>query len=115
MRNARQECQGMNADLPIINSAEENIFIADFLKGQGTTRAWIGLRRNDVDKNFYWFDGTPITGNYESWRAGEPSNSNGNENCALMIIQSSDGVWNDIPCGKLRRAATLCQKAIEDN
>ena len=113
MRNARQECQGMNADLPIINSAEENTFIADFLEGQGLKWAWIGIRRNDVDKNFYWFDGTPIKGNYNSWRAGEPNNLGGNENCAFIVVQSSPGVWNDVPCEK-PWAATLCQKAMQD-
>ena len=112
MRDARQKCHSMGANLPIINSAEENTFIADFLKEQD--RAWIGLRRNHVDKNFYWFDGTPIEGNYDSWRAREPNNYNGNENCALIIVDSSHGVWNDIPCEE-PWAGTLCQKAMQEN
>ena len=102
----------MGADLPIINSAEQNTFISDFLKKQGPKPAWIGLWRNDSDKKFYWFDGTLITGNYDSWRAGEPNNYSGNENCALIEVQSTHGVWNDVPCEQ-PRAATLCQKAIQ--
>ena len=112
MGDARRKCQGMNADLPIINSAEENTFISDLLKAQRTERAWIGLKRNASDSKFYWVDGTPLKGNYESWRSGEPNNNNGNENCA--VVRSGNEVWNDIPCEASRRA-TLCQKAMQEN
>ena len=114
MRDAWQKCQGMNANLPIINSAEENTFISDLLKRQGTEWAWIGLRRNTSDSKFYWLDGTPIEGNYDSWRSREPNNHENNENCALIVVESGHGVWNDIPCEE-SWAATLCQKDMQED
>ena len=111
MEAALKKCHGMGANLPIINSDEENTFISDLLRTPKKTWAWIGLRRNVTDSSFYWFDGTPIEGNYDSWRDGEPNNHDGNENCALIVVQSGHGVWNDIPCEK-PWAGTLCQKAM---
>ena len=109
MNYARQECQGMNADLLIINSAEENTFIADLLKAKGVKWGWIGLQRNTKDSTFYWIDGTPIE--YDAWRSGEPNNDDGNENCAYIDVVASYGGWNDIPCDI--RNIVLCQKALE--
>ena len=114
MGDAWQKCQGMNANLPIINSAEENTFISDLLNREGSKRAWIGLRRNTSDSKFYWVDGTPIEGNYDSWGSGEPNNYDNNENCTHVVVHPSHPVWNDIACEK-SWAATLCQKTIQDD
>ena len=114
MEAAWEKCHSMGANLPIINSAEENTFISNFLRTPGKTWAWIGLRRNVADSRFYWVDSSPIEGNYDSWRDGEPDNHGGNENCALIVVDSSHGVWNDIPC-EASWAGTLCQKAMQEN
>ena len=112
MEAAWKKCHIMGANLPIINSAEENTFIRDLLKAQRTKRAWIGLQQNASDSKFYWVDGTPLKGNYDSWVSGEPNNNNGNENCA--VVRSGHGEWNDIPC-EAPRVGTLCQKAMQEN
>ena len=109
MTVARQNCQAMNAELPIINSAGENTFIKNLLKRQGIKQAWIGLRRNSTDSKFYWLDGTPIE--YDSWNSGEPNNYEDNENC---VVYTSRRGWNDVSCEfhKVPTAA-LCQKDME--
>ena len=112
MEAAWKTCHSIGANLPIINSAEENTFISDFLKRQD--KAWIGLKRNASDSKFYWVDGTPIEGNYNSWGSGQPNNWNGKQNCAFIVLQSGHGVWNDKACAK-SKAATLCQKAMQDS
>ena len=114
MEAAWKKCHRMGANLPIINSAEENTFISDLLKRQVTTKAWIGLKRNASDSKFYWVDGTPLKGNYDSWRSGQPNNRKGNQNCAFIVLQSGHGVWNDKACEK-SKVATLCQKAMKEN
>ena len=105
-----QKCQSIGADLPIINSAEENTSVRNLLNAQGSKQAWIGLRRNVTDSKFYWVNGSPIEGNYESWKPGEPNNNRGEENCVHAIRKG----WNDISC-ESHGAAVLCQKAMLDS
>ena len=116
MSDARQKCQGMNADLPIINSFEENTFIAELLKEQGAEWSWIGLQRSATNSEFYWVDGTPL--GYGAWKSGEPNNDRGKENCAYIEAHTQcerpscrPGGWNDIHC-EVESPAVLCQKAM---
>ena len=53
MADARQQCQNLGADLPIISSAKENNFIVDVLEKEGKDWAWLGLQRNPSDLEFY--------------------------------------------------------------
>ena len=116
MSDARKKCQSMNADLPIINSVEENTFIADLLKEQGAKWSWIGLQRNAADSKFYWVDGSTPVG-YDAWKSGEPNNVHGKENCAYIEAHTQcerpciSGGWNDIHCD-VDSPAVLCQKAM---
>ena len=53
-----------------------------------------------------WVSGDPLT--FKNWNDGEPSNSGGVENCAVLITgDTAKGKWNDVDCGAAR--AFLCQ------
>ena len=115
MADARQQCQNVGADLPIISSAEENNFILDLLEKEGKDWAWVGLQRNTSDLAFYWVNGSELRGKYSAWNAGEPNNSEGVENCAYMkgYRNINKGKWNDCRCEyKADRPSVVCQKAI---
>ena len=116
MKDARQQCQNLGADLPIISSAKENNFIADLLEKKGKNWVWLGLRRNPSDLEFYWVNGSDLRGKYEKWNGGEPNNSGGREYCAyIMGHVSYKGKWNDCVCefgADLVSPYVLCQKAI---
>ncbi|KAL1023520.1 hypothetical protein UPYG_G00041910 [Umbra pygmaea] len=95
---SRQDCKDRGADLVIINSREEQVFLNQFGRN---IYFWIGLTDSEKEGIWKWVDGTtPITSQY--WREGEPNNANGVENCAAFnsfnnnaeIIES----WNDQPC-----------------
>ena len=91
--DARKKCKdmGLEADLPVIYSKEENDFIVKTFK----LPVWLGLLRSANDSKFYWVDGTPIQGNYVRWASGEPTNGNSKEDCARI---RGDGDWLDSSC-----------------
>ena len=107
---AREKCKDLGADLVIIKSAEENDFISELLKKKGRNWAWLGLRRKIPGLKFYWVDGTPIEGKYDSWGPGEPNNSGGNEHCAYTNRLA--GRWNDFRCERTSTPgpSVVCQK-----
>ena len=100
MADARQQCQNLGADLPIISSAKENNFILDLLEKEGKDWASVGFLRNVSDMEFYWVNGSELRGKYSAWNAGEPNNSDGVENCAYMkgYRNINKGKWNDCRC-----------------
>ena len=108
MKYARPTCISLGADFPIIKSAKQNAFIFDLVRktpGITSRGVWLGLERKDDDK-FYWFDDTPVRGNYHNWNEGEPNNAGRyGEDCAHM---EHYGKWNDNSCSQA--ADVICQK-----
>ena len=97
--DARAVCQGLGGDFVVITSAEENDFVYKLAMEQENVPegiAWIGLRKNTEDSKWYWVDGTPLKGNFESWGEGEPNNLGGNENCGHFFREPTK--WNDAKC-----------------
>ncbi|XP_047460791.1 C-type lectin-like [Mugil cephalus] len=94
--DAEIQCMSEGAHLVSIHSAEEQNFvktlIMNFDPAIGYT--WIGL--NDIYKEgtWMWSDGSAV--NFTFWKAGEPNNSLGKENC--VQTWTSDTTWNDYTC-----------------
>ena len=110
---ARQKCQSMGADLPIIRSSVERDFIFNLLKNNPAVSAegvWLGLNR--AGSRFYWIDGSYAS--YQVWGGSEPNNHGGNENCAQMYRGGGNaGRWNDNPCSNYGASPSiLCQKPV---
>ena len=122
MMDARNECQSMGGDLPIIKSAEEDAFLLDLMNNQTTVTkfgGWIGLVRKAADSEFYWIDDTPLEGQeqYTAWSRREPNNLGGNEDCANKYANIHDRKWNDFPCEfeanhQETAPVVLCQKPL---
>ncbi|KAM9449574.1 CD209 antigen-like protein C [Clarias gariepinus] len=110
---SRQDCRQREADLVIINSREEQDFIELLRRGNS---AWIGLTDREKESEWKWVDGTPLTSAY--WWTKEPSNSNGDEDCAETGYKPVDGrpvndlisTWNDNSCSG--RNSWICEKII---
>lgn len=99
---ADQYCQLENAHLLVINSREEQEFVA---KHRGAFHIWIGL--TDKDGSWKWVDGTEYRSNYKNWAFTQPDNwqgheEGGSEDCAEIL---SDGHWNDNFCQQVNRWA----------
>ncbi|ELK24714.1 Asialoglycoprotein receptor 2 [Myotis davidii] len=99
---AEKYCQLENAHLVVINSREEQRFIAQH---SSPFHTWIGL--TESNGSWKWVDGTDYGNSYRNWAFGEPNNwqgheQGGNEDCAEL---REDGRWNDDFCLQVQRWA----------
>ena len=101
LQDARQNCQNMlAAQLPIIKSQQENTFIAGLMSDE-KPRIWLGMKRENINGMFQWFDGTSAEENnngYNAWANGKPRSNT--FKCAYMSIHQSNvpGTWHDGSC-----------------
>jgi hypothetical protein len=99
---ARALCRSRGADLVIIETEEENTFLAE----SGNPASWIGLSDADTEGTFLWVNGKSVT--TSSWNEGEPNDSGGVEDCVgLFTSGEAAGTWNDFDCGSER--AFVCE------
>ncbi|XP_034143926.1 CD209 antigen-like protein A [Esox lucius] len=93
---SRQDCLGRDANLVIINSEEEQIFI-NRLNG-ANEKMWMGLTDAHAEGTWKWVNGTPLTIAY--WEVGQPNSWNGtDQDCGEFVHRSVDpGEWSDDNC-----------------
>uniref|UniRef100_A0A3P8RR75 C-type lectin domain-containing protein n=1 Tax=Amphiprion percula TaxID=161767 RepID=A0A3P8RR75_AMPPE len=94
--NGREDCKRQGADLVVINSAEEQMFLSTF----ANKPTWIGLNDIQTEGTWMWVDGTPLTLRY--WDKNQPDNGGGSarwgdEDCAT-IRSPHNTLWNDLSC-----------------
>ncbi|XP_039270051.2 macrophage mannose receptor 1-like [Styela clava] len=112
-QQAYDHCTSQNADLVSIHSSVEEVEIAKLVQDYGVnsyTDFWIGLNSISNNAGYSWSDGSPVS--YTNWRAGEPSDHNGRENCVeSQMLEYSQ--WNDINCDALRN--WICKIGLHRN
>lgn len=90
-------CRSRGAKLALPRSEAESAALGSLL-----TEAWIDLSDTGHEGHFVDAGGGDAT--YAAWRSGEPNNSGGNENCAVVVAA---GGWNDVPCAIARAFACV--------
>ncbi|XP_013377715.1 PREDICTED: asialoglycoprotein receptor 2 isoform X3 [Chinchilla lanigera] len=97
---AHKYCQLENAHLVVINSWEEQKFIAQHT---GPFHTWIGL--TDSEGSWKWVDGTEYRYSYKNWALSQREKwwgreVGGSEDCVEVL---SSGYWNDNFCQQVNR------------
>ncbi|XP_017337209.1 C-type lectin domain family 4 member E [Ictalurus punctatus] len=104
-RDARLYCSSRGADLVIINSREEQVFISKLFKG---AEAWIGLTDTVEEGKWKWVSGTELATGF--WWDGEPNDFNNEEDCAVTSSKFAKAevmTWADYPCNL--HALAICK------
>uniref|UniRef100_A0A4W5QT04 C-type lectin domain-containing protein n=1 Tax=Hucho hucho TaxID=62062 RepID=A0A4W5QT04_9TELE len=102
---SREDCQKRGADLVVINSREEYVFI----HGLNKEKFWIGLTDRVEEEIWKWVDGTALTTGY--WGRGQPNNQNRmEEDCTgqWSDLSTPNTGWHDAPCNELH--FWICEK-----
>lgn len=86
---------GVNGNLAIVSSGEENNFINSRIAGAAIT-PWIGLFNTGRPGRFRWVTNEDLA--YTNWSAGEPDNSGGDKNNVLepYVRMNGNGTWSDV-------------------
>jgi len=91
---AKQACIALDAVLVVPRDATDNDFLTSITSTYNDV--WIGV--HDLASENTWQTTTGDSVSYFQWNSNEPSNSGGNEHCAMLWPLSSGGNWNDGPC-----------------
>ena len=90
--NASTICRNMGANLPAIETQEENVYIQHRHNGD---KAWIGLNDIATEGLFSWVDGSPNKFRY--WAEKQPNDFRG-EDCVHTLGARHGYTWNDVDC-----------------
>ncbi|NWI32261.1 CL17A protein, partial [Sula dactylatra] len=100
---SKDSCTSFNAHLAIVNSEQENKFLANHIMDNRVF--WLGLTDMQKEGNWQWVDGSPVSVLF--WNTGEPNNAGHHgEDCATIF---SNGHWNDIICSSTE--AWICERS----
>ncbi|XP_067088360.1 CD209 antigen-like protein E [Osmerus mordax] len=107
--DSRQDCRERGADLVIINSLEEQVFLNNNI----TKNTWIGLSDRARGGNYIWVDGTPLT-TPEFWSPGQPNNIPSgylDQDCGEIVSSAlPPRTWNDAACNN--NSYWVCERGI---
>jgi hypothetical protein len=102
---AIDRCAADGAHLAVVDSVDENTFLAGILTTTGGgNEAWIGFDDLTVEGAFKWVTGAAGANLYKN---GEPNN-NSNEDCTAF---RPDGTWHDFGCEGPKRPLCECDPA----
>ncbi|XP_010282980.1 PREDICTED: C-type lectin domain family 17, member A-like [Phaethon lepturus] len=108
---ANDSCANFNAHLAIVNTEQENKFLANHV--METRIFWLGLTDMHNEGNWQWVDGRSLSLSYVFsliggfWNSGEPNNvGHHGEDCGSIY---SSGGWNDVTCSS--DEAWICERS----
>merc|ERR1712241_1246297 len=106
--DAQSLCRATGGFLAEGQTVEQNNLIKKLLHDHKAYAVWLG--GSDLFQEGKWFwahSGYPIE-DFDDWRAGQPDDANGGENC--MNLPSKWNHWNDGDCDT--KYPSVCQKPI---
>ncbi|XP_025974504.2 C-type lectin domain family 17, member A-like [Dromaius novaehollandiae] len=101
--DAKLFCISHSSHLAIINSEQENKFLANQV--MDTQVFWLGLTDMHKEGEWQWVDSSPLS--LRLWNSGEPNNvGQHGEDCATLY---SSGRWNDAVCSNAE--SWICERS----
>ena len=96
--DAAYNCRQHGGQLAVIESEEENTFVASMRNSQmDDAEVWLGCNDTDVEGTFMCIaEGGVQPIGYINWATGQPSNKNGDHHC--LIMKTKSGGWYDKNC-----------------
>ncbi|XP_077069325.1 C-type lectin domain family 4 member E-like [Siphateles boraxobius] len=109
--SSRERCQDLGGDLVIINSSEEQEFLAQqTVSSNALVLHWIGLTDRQTEGTWLWVDNTPLNSNL-SWWIFPPDDHDTQdplgEDCAVLNGHLRGEKWGDISC--LKKERSICE------
>lgn len=90
---AKEYCEQLGGQLAIINSAEENEALYQYMISRGHQNAYFGFSDTEEEGKWVWVNGE--VSSYTNWHNNEPNQENTNEDYAMFYYKYTDGTWND--------------------
>lgn len=91
--DAKAYCESIGGHLAVIESAEENVALFDYICSKGVENAYFGYSDSVEEDSWTWVDGSSSA--YANWHSGEPNGESSNEDYAMFYYKFDDGTWND--------------------
>jgi len=102
-------CQSLGGFLAEIVTPEQNGFMEQILFEQHPDVMWLGATDVITENQWFWsHSDTPMSRYFTDWNPGEPTNSQGQEDCLTFNYKYKH--WNDVPCDY--KYPFVCQKPI---
>ncbi|XP_073320102.1 lymphocyte antigen 75 [Pagrus major] len=98
MEQAKNICQGLEAELLTVKTREENDFVTKYMNDNPliTSRVWLDVVLDDKGKPVSWQDGSAL--DYSNWRSKASSTGKKSEpQCAVMMV-GEDASWSLVNC-----------------
>ncbi|XP_074786225.1 C-type lectin domain family 17, member A-like [Athene noctua] len=100
---AKEFCANYNAHLAVVNSEQENKFLANHVMDNRVF--WLGLTDMHTEGSWQWVDSRSLSLSF--WNTGEPNNAGQHgEDCASIY---ANGRWNDAICSTAER--WICERS----
>ncbi|XP_069131132.1 low affinity immunoglobulin epsilon Fc receptor-like [Argopecten irradians] len=99
-------CEGLEAKPVRVDNEEVYSFLRSELSRRDLARVWIGANDKDVEGEWVWGPGEPVS--FTGWRNGEPNSNNGDEDCVIMKRSG----WVDISCS-MKLPSSACETSYK--
>lgn len=89
---AEAYCESLGGHLAVIEDADENNFLYNYMLSCGLESAYFGCSDFEEEGNWKWVVGNST---YFNWAEAEPNSETENEDYAMFYYKYTDGKWND--------------------
>ncbi|XP_033338706.2 hemolymph lipopolysaccharide-binding protein [Megalopta genalis] len=111
--HARKSCVDEGGNLAILNNAEEERYLADWLRKERVDRAFLGVHDQFEEGDWVTYNGESLDSvGFEKWATepwpNQPDNADGVQNCGVL---NKEGGMDDVQCFHLHPylcEITLC-------